>query len=196
MVVGEKGKQKGKPQPDSSLRDTENVPLSEDVAAYFKREVLPHAPDAWMDHEKTKVGYDIPFNRHFYVFKSHRELAEIDAELKAVTDVLVKHPHVWIMTDDMYEHLTYDGFKFATICQIEPKLLDRTLTMNGVSKAYAMTGWRLGYCAGPKEIIQSMFLVLAQSSRGPATFIGRVGILIERSHSEIRATSPWSSHYR
>ena len=74
------------PQPDANLRDTENVPLSEDVETYFKREVLPHAPDAWIDHEKTKVGYEIPFNRHFYVFKPPRDLAEIDAELKGVTD--------------------------------------------------------------------------------------------------------------
>ncbi|WP_406697394.1 class I SAM-dependent DNA methyltransferase [Singulisphaera sp. Ch08] len=86
IVLGAKGKLKGKPQPDSSLRDTENVPLSEKIETYFKREVLPHAPDAWIDHEKTKVGYEIPFNRHFYVFKPPRDLAEIDAELKGVTD--------------------------------------------------------------------------------------------------------------
>jgi type I restriction enzyme M protein len=86
VVLGAKGKQKGKPQPDSGLRDTENVPLREDVDAYFKREVLPHAPDAWIDHEKTKVGYEIPFNRHFYVFEPPRPLAEIDADLKACTD--------------------------------------------------------------------------------------------------------------
>jgi type I restriction enzyme M protein len=86
VVLGQKGKARGKPQPDSSLRDTENVPLSEDVEAYFRREVLPHAPDAWIDHEKTKVGYEIPFNRHFYVFEPPRELAEIDADLKQVTD--------------------------------------------------------------------------------------------------------------
>ncbi|MBE7461858.1 MAG: SAM-dependent DNA methyltransferase [Planctomycetes bacterium] len=86
VVLGTKGKLKGKPQPDSALRDTENVPLSEDVNAYFKREVLPHAPDAWIDHEKTQVGYEIPFNRHFYVFKPPRALSEIDAELKVVTD--------------------------------------------------------------------------------------------------------------
>ena len=85
-ILGEKGKAKGKPQPDSSLRDTENVPLSEDVQTYFEREVLPHAPDAWIDHDKTKVGYEIPFNRHFYVFEPPRELAEIDADLKQVTD--------------------------------------------------------------------------------------------------------------
>ncbi|MEP7245959.1 MAG: class I SAM-dependent DNA methyltransferase, partial [Gammaproteobacteria bacterium] len=86
VVIGTKGKGKGKPTPDSSLRDTENVPLSEDVDTYFKREVLPHAADAWIDHEKTRVGYEIPFNRHFYVFKPPRPLAEIDAELKGVTD--------------------------------------------------------------------------------------------------------------
>jgi type I restriction enzyme M protein len=86
IVIGAKGKGKGQPVPDSGLRDTENVPLSEDVTSYFKREVLPHAEDAWIDHEKTKVGYEIPFNRHFYVFKPPRPLSEIDAELKGVTD--------------------------------------------------------------------------------------------------------------
>ena len=86
IVLATKGKGKGKPMPNSSLRDTENVSLSEDVETYFKREVLPHAPDAWIDHDKTKVGYEIPFNRHFYVFKPPRPLAEIDAELKGVTD--------------------------------------------------------------------------------------------------------------
>lgn len=86
IILGEKGKLKGKPQPDSSLRDTENVPLNEDVETYFKREVLPHAPDAWIDHDKTKVGYEIPFNRHFYVFEPPRELSAIDADLKQCTD--------------------------------------------------------------------------------------------------------------
>jgi type I restriction enzyme M protein len=85
VVLATKGKQKNQPQPDSSLRDTENVPLQEDVEKYFKREVLPHVPDAWIDHEKTKVGYEIPFNRHFYVFKAPRSLHEIDEELKGVT---------------------------------------------------------------------------------------------------------------
>ncbi|WLD15237.1 type I restriction-modification system subunit M [Planctellipticum variicoloris] len=90
IVKATKGKLKGQPQPDANLRDTENVPLSEDVQTYFEREVLPHAPDAWIDHEKTKVGYEIPFNRHFYVFKPPRELAEIDTELKGVTDRIVQ----------------------------------------------------------------------------------------------------------
>ncbi|HEY9898245.1 MAG TPA: class I SAM-dependent DNA methyltransferase [Pantanalinema sp.] len=86
VVLATKGKAKGKPMPDTSLRDTENVPLSVDVEAYFKREVLPHAADAWIEHEKTKVGYEIPFNRQFYVFQTPRPLAEIDAELKGVTE--------------------------------------------------------------------------------------------------------------
>ncbi len=86
ILLSTKGKTKGNQQADANLRDSENVPLSENVDAYFKREVLPHAPDAWIDQEKTKVGYEIPFNRHFYVFKPPRALAEIDADLKGVTD--------------------------------------------------------------------------------------------------------------
>jgi type I restriction enzyme M protein len=86
IVLGTKGKQKDKPQPYTSLRDTENVPLSEEVETYFRREVLPHAPDAWIDEEKTRTGYEIPFNRHFYVFEPPRSLAEIDADLLLVTD--------------------------------------------------------------------------------------------------------------
>ncbi|CPF96670.1 type I restriction-modification methylase [Burkholderia pseudomallei] len=85
VVMGAKGKQKGKPQADSALRDTENVPLAEDIAKYFEREVLPHAPDAWIDEEKSKVGYEIPFNRQFYVFEPPRDLHTIDEELKAVS---------------------------------------------------------------------------------------------------------------
>lgn len=89
VVLGLKGKLKGKPQADSSLRDTENVPLGEDIRAYFEREVLPHAPDAWIDEEKSKVGYEIPFNRHFYVFEPPRSLHAIDEELKAVSARIV-----------------------------------------------------------------------------------------------------------
>lgn len=90
VLVGLKGKQKGLPQADSSLRDTENVPLTDEVQAYFEREVLPHAPDAWIDHEKSKVGYEIPFNRHFYVFEPPRDLHTIDEELKGVTAAIMK----------------------------------------------------------------------------------------------------------
>ena len=89
VLLGEKGKLKGKPQPDAALRDTENVPLGEDIKAYFKREVLPHAPDAWIDTDKTKVGFEIPFNRHFYVFEPPRPLAAIDADLKRSTDKIL-----------------------------------------------------------------------------------------------------------
>src|SRR5262250_1666022 len=91
------------------------------------------------------------------------------AELRALADVLLKHPQVWVLTDDMYEHLVYDGFKFATIAQVEPKLYDRTLTMNGVSKAYCMTGWRIGYGGGPRELIQAMATLQSQSTSNPSS---------------------------
>ena len=90
-------------------------------------------------------------------------------ELKKLTDVLMKYPHVWILSDDMYEHLVYDDFKFVTPAQVEPGLYDRTLTMNGVSKAYAMTGWRIGYCAGPVELIKAMGKVQGQSTSNPTS---------------------------
>src|SRR5919198_1493610 len=90
-------------------------------------------------------------------------------ELKAITDVLVKHPHVWVMTDDMYEHLVYDDFAFTTPAQIEPKLYDRTLTVNGVSKTYCMTGWRIGYGAGPEPLIKAMSKLQSQSTSNPSS---------------------------
>ena len=91
------------------------------------------------------------------------------AELRAVADVLLRHPHVWILTDDMYEHLLFDDFEFWTIAQVEPALYERTLTMNGVSKAYAMTGWRIGYAAGPEPLINLMRKVMSQSTSNPAS---------------------------
>ena len=91
------------------------------------------------------------------------------AELQAVADVLLRHPHVWVLTDDMYEHLIYDGFEFTTIAQVEPKLYDRTLTMNGVSKAYSMTGWRIGYAGGPEPLIKAMAKVMSQSTSNPCS---------------------------
>ena len=87
-------------------------------------------------------------------------------EIKALTDVLLKHEHVWVLTDDMYEHLCYGDFKFATPVEVEPKLKDRTLTMNGVSKAYAMTGWRIGYAAGPLPLIKAMDMIQGQQTSG------------------------------
>jgi len=91
------------------------------------------------------------------------------AELRAVADVLLRHPHVWILTDDMYEHLMFDDFEFWTIAQVEPALYDRTLTMNGVSKAYAMTGWRIGYAGGPEPLINLMRKVMSQTTSNPAS---------------------------
>ena len=91
------------------------------------------------------------------------------AELKGLTDVLMRHPHVWVMSDDMYEHLVFDGFEFTTPAQIEPGLYDRTLTCNGVSKAYAMTGWRIGYAGGPEALIAAMRKIQSQSTSNPCT---------------------------
>src|SRR5690242_7760717 len=91
------------------------------------------------------------------------------AELKALTDVLVKHPHVWVMTDDMYEHLVYDDFEYFTPAQVEPKLYERTLTINGVSKAYCMTGWRIGYAGGPEPLIKAMAMIQSQSTSNPSS---------------------------
>lgn len=90
-------------------------------------------------------------------------------ELRGIADVLLRHPHVWILTDDMYEHLVFGDFQFWTIAQVEPALYDRTLTMNGVSKAYAMTGWRIGYAAGPEALIKSMAKVMSQTTSNPAS---------------------------
>ncbi|OYQ32805.1 aspartate aminotransferase [Niveispirillum lacus] len=90
-------------------------------------------------------------------------------ELKALGEVLLKHPHVYIMTDDMYEHLVYDDFKFTTIAQVVPALYDRTLTVNGVSKSYSMTGWRIGYAAGPKALIKAMGIIQSQSTSNPTS---------------------------
>jgi aspartate aminotransferase len=90
-------------------------------------------------------------------------------ELKALTDVLLKHPHVYIMTDDIYEHLVYDDFKFHTVAQVEPALFDRILTVNGASKAYAMTGWRIGYAGGPKDLIKAMGNIQSHSTSNPSS---------------------------
>ncbi|GJL84463.1 MAG: aminotransferase [Micavibrio sp.] len=90
-------------------------------------------------------------------------------EMKALTDVLMKHEHVWVMTDDMYEHIVYDGFEFCTPAQVEPGLYDRTLTINGVSKSYAMTGWRIGYAGGPAALIKAIAKVQSQSTSNPSS---------------------------
>ncbi len=92
-----------------------------------------------------------------------------EARLRAIADVLLRHPHVWLLSDDIYEHLIYDGFAFKTMAQVEPRLADRTLTVNGLSKAYAMTGWRLGYGAGPRELIAAIAVVQSQSTSNPCS---------------------------
>ena len=98
------------------------------------------------------------------------------ADMQAITDVLLRHPHVWIMTDDIYEHLLYDDFAFCTVAQVEPRLRDRTLTVNGASKAYAMTGWRIGFCGGPSRLINAMENVQGQSTNGVST-VGQAAVI-------------------
>ncbi len=98
------------------------------------------------------------------------------AELKALTDVMLKHPHVWVMTDDMYEHLLYDGHKFCTIAEVEPSLYERTLTVNGLSKAYCMTGWRIGYAGGPEPLIKAMGKLQSQSTSNPSSISQWAGV--------------------
>jgi aspartate aminotransferase len=114
------------------------------------------------------------------------------SELKALTDVLMRHPQVWVLTDDMYEHLVYDGFEFTSPAQVEPGLYDRTLTMNGVSKAYAMTGWRIGYAAGPEPLIKAMTKLQSQTTSNASSISqwasvealnGRQDFLKERAQS-------------
>jgi aspartate aminotransferase len=99
-----------------------------------------------------------------------------EEELRGLSEVLLRHPHVWILTDDIYEHLLYDGFKFATIGQVEPKLLSRILTLNGLSKAYSMTGWRVGYAAGPKVLIDAMNMLQSQSSTHTSSISQAAGV--------------------
>ena len=98
------------------------------------------------------------------------------ADIKALTEVLLRHKHVWVLTDDIYEHLLYDGLTFATLANVEPQLYDRTLTMNGFSKAYCMTGWRLGYAAGPEVLINVMRKLQSQSTSNPSSIVQWAGV--------------------
>ncbi len=97
-------------------------------------------------------------------------------DIRALTDVLLLNPHVWVLTDDIYEHLLYDGLKFASVVEVEPKLYDRTLTLNGFSKAYCMTGWRLGYAAGPEPLIKAMCKLQSQSTSNPSSMVQWAGV--------------------
>lgn len=100
------------------------------------------------------------------------------AEIQAIADVMLRHPHVWVMTDDIYEHLIYDDVTFYTIAEVEPRLFDRVLTVNGVSKAYSMTGWRLGFCGGPKDLIKAMSNVNTQNSGGVTTLTQAAAVAV------------------
>jgi aspartate aminotransferase len=146
-------------------------------------------PDMVLLADGTPVSVDCPFAQDFKLQPEDLErvigpktkwlilnspnnptgAAYTEAELRALADVLVRYPHVWVMTDDMYEHLVYDDFRFTTIAQVEPALYPRTLTVNGVSKAFAMTGWRIGYAGGPKDLIKAMAKVESQSTSNPCS---------------------------
>ena len=132
------------------------VPVATTMESNFK--LTPQSLEAAITPKTKWLIFNSPSNPSGAGY-SHKEL-------KALTDVLLRHPQVWVLTDDMYEHLVYDGFEFVTPAQVEPLLYDRTLTMNGVSKAYAMTGWRIGYAAGPIELIKAMDMIQGQQTSG------------------------------
>ncbi len=132
------------------------VPIATSMESNFK--LTPKSLEAAITPKTKWLIFNSPSNPSGAAY-SH-------SELKALTDVLLRHPHVWVLTDDMYEHLVYDDFEFVTPAQVEPLLYDRTLTMNGVSKAYAMTGWRIGYAAGPIELIKAMDMIQGQQTSG------------------------------
>ncbi len=135
------------------------VPVETTLASGFK--LLPVALEKAITPKTKWVILNSPSNPS--------GAAYTHAELKALAAVLMKHPHVWVLTDDIYEHLVYDGFKFATPAEVEPALKARTLTLNGVSKAYSMTGWRIGYGAGPAVLIRAMAKLQSQSTSNPSS---------------------------
>lgn len=133
------------------------------------------------DYKLTPKALEAVITRRtkWFVFNSPCNptgVAYTAAEIKALTDVLVKNRHVWVLSDDIYEHLLYDGLAFATPAQVEPQLYDRTLTMNGFSKAYCMTGWRLGYAAGPEPLIKAMCKLQSQSTSNPSSITQWAGV--------------------
>ncbi len=135
------------------------VPLETKVEDGFR--IKPEALEAAITPRTRWLIFNSPSNPSGAAYDA--------TQMKALTDVLMQHPHVWLLTDDMYEHIVYDGFQFVTPAQIEPGLYNRTLTMNGVSKAYAMTGWRIGYAAGPVPLINAMRKVISQSTSNPCS---------------------------
>jgi aspartate aminotransferase len=135
------------------------VPAMTSISNGFK--LTPEALDAAITPKTKWFLFNSPSNPSGAAYTR--------SELKALTDVLLRHPHVWVLTDDMYEHLVFGDFVFTTPAEVEPGLYDRTLTMNGVSKAYAMTGWRIGYAAGPEHLIKAMDMVQGQQTSGAST---------------------------
>ncbi len=137
------------------------VPVFAEAKAEDNYKLKPEALDAAITPKTKWFLFNSPSNPSGAAYTKD--------ELRALCDVLMKHPHVWILTDDMYEHLVYDGFAFTTPAQVEPALYERTLTMNGVSKAYSMTGWRIGYAGGPEDLIKGMAKVMSQTTSNPSS---------------------------
>lgn len=137
------------------------VPVSLEAGAETNFKLTPEQLDAAITPKTKWLIFNSPSNPTGAAYSA--------AEMKGLTDVLLKHPHVWILADDIYEHLTYEGFEFKSIVAVEPELKSRTLTMNGVAKAYAMTGWRIGYAGGPVELIKGMCKVQSQSTSNPCS---------------------------
>ena len=137
----------------------ESVYVETSIDTEFK--VTPEALEAAITPKTKRFMFNSPSNPSGAAYSRD--------ELKALTDVLMRHPHVWVLSDDMYEHLVYGDFEFTSPAQVEPGLYDRTLTMNGVSKAYSMTGWRLGYAGGPLELIKAMDMIQGQQTSGTSS---------------------------
>jgi aspartate aminotransferase len=137
------------------------VPVSVETTAESGFKLTPEALEAAITPKTKWLIINSPSNPSGGAYTA--------ADLRGIADVLLRHPQVWVLTDDMYEHLVFDDFQFATIAQVEPKLYDRTLTMNGVSKAYAMTGWRIGYAAGPEALIKAMGKMISQTTSNPSS---------------------------
>ncbi len=137
------------------------TPMSIGASVESGYKITPEALDAAITPSTKWLIFNSPSNPSGAAYTR--------AEIKALSEVLLRHPHVWVMTDDMYEHLVYDDFEFATMAEVEPALYDRTLTVNGVSKAYCMTGWRIGYGAGPASLIKAMGTIQSQSTSNPCS---------------------------
>ncbi|WP_455480403.1 pyridoxal phosphate-dependent aminotransferase [Bartonella sp. B12(2025)] len=139
----------------------DGTPIFVETKAEFSYKLQPQELEAAITHKTKWFIFNSPSNPSGAAYTHD--------ELKKLTDVLIKYPHIYILTDDIYEHLTYEGFTFVTPAQVEPDLYDRTLTMNGVSKAYAMTGWRIGYAGGPQKLIKAMDTIQGQQTSGTSS---------------------------